>query len=93
MAIGGTRVVSPYKSEAWSLMSKKSKDHMLGLTKAVRSFFDKSNTPRLEIHVQEEFKAAHKWAEMLGFDCETPNGMKHWGLAGETYYIYARCKC
>lgn len=91
IACGGIVKVDANKWTAWALMGKETSSYMIGITRAVKSFFSENNKPRIEIHVQDKFKEAHKWAELLGFKCETPNGMDNWGLNNEKYFLYSRC--
>ena len=92
IACGGVKYTLLNKASAWALMSKDSKDYMLQITRAVKEYFNDCTANRIEIHIKDGFKEAHRWAKMLGFICETPNGMKSWGANCETYYLYSRCK-
>lgn len=75
---------------AWSLMGKQSEGHMTCVTRAALDCIKRCKFDRIEMHVDASFKLANKWADMLGFMLETPNGMKKWGPNGETYNLYAR---
>ena len=76
--------------EAWTLMSDNSGKHMFAITKRVLKEFNKLKNVRVEFYVRGDFKAGHKWAKMLKFLCETPNGMEFYGEDAHTYYLYSR---
>jgi hypothetical protein len=47
---------------------------------------------RLEIAVRRDFAAGRRWALLLGFERETPAGMRGYGADGATYDLYARIR-
>jgi hypothetical protein len=70
---------------AWALMSKDAKNHMVRITREVKKRligFDR-------IEITTGFDEARRWAEILGFKCETPEGMKNY-MGNETHYLYSR---
>ena len=52
--------------------------------------FEMHTYGRIEALVVSGFAAGARWMEMLGFELETPKGMKSFGPNGETYMLYAR---
>lgn len=76
---------------AWGLIGRDAGAAMLAITRAVRRYLDLSDFRRIEAHVEHGFRAAHRWAQMLGFTDETPAGMREF-RPGETYHLYARVK-
>lgn len=76
--------------EAWTLMSPETKDYMIPITKGIKNFLDEVKPPRIQTHVRADFEAGHRWAKMLGFKNETPDGMKNWGDDGYDYCLYSR---
>lgn len=70
---------------AWALLGKDAKHHMFRITKEVR----KRLTGFTRVEITVNFEEGHKWAEMLGFKCETPGGMKNY-MEDETHYLYSR---
>lgn len=92
MGAAGLLRVYPTKCMGWALLSKASGPHMTELTRKIKSFLDQEPTERIEILVQSDFKLGHKWARLLGFKCETPEGMKKHGVNGADEYLYARVK-
>ena len=90
IACGGMVKLDDFKWVIWALMGKETASHMTGITRAVKTFLEQNKKPRIEMHVRDGFDEAHKWAKILGFECETPNGMKNWADR-KTYYLYSRC--
>jgi hypothetical protein len=88
IAVGGLLRLGFERYQAWALMSNDTAKHMVAITREVKRFLGMFDA-RIEIAVKDNFKAGHKWADMLGFKCETPNGMPRYEQ-GETYYLYAR---
>lgn len=92
IACAGMVQTGVYRWQAWALMSEKTKDYMIPITRAMNHYISYLNTPRIETHVRSDFKAGQRWMKMLGFNCETPEPMKNWGDDGYDYYLYARVK-
>lgn len=88
----GIYQTAKYRWEAWALLSKDSGKYMVGFTRAVQDFLDNCGKKRIETHVRDDFVVGHKWIKMLGFECETENGMKSYGDDGHDYYLYARVR-
>lgn len=72
----------------WSWLTKDTGPHMLGITRAAHRLMGVVNHRRLEATVEDGFPAGCRWLEMLGFELETPNGMKAFGLDGKKHYLY-----
>jgi len=64
--------------------------HMLAVYRVAERMFEMHTYCRIEALVAAGFAAGARWMEMLGFELETPNGMKSFGPNGETYMLYAR---
>lgn len=92
VAMAGVVQLTESRWQAWALLGKDAKDHMIGVTKAIMKFLKDFDVPRLETPVRADFPEGHRWAKMLGFKCETPNGMKNYDDEGNTYKLYARVK-
>ena len=75
---------------AWALLSETTGKHMLSITRAIKDFLNNNPKPRVETHVRHDFPQGHKLMKVLGFENETPNGMKNYGEEGMTYDLYAR---
>jgi len=92
IGIAGVAMIYPHIGTAWAILSNDSQKNMLRLTRAIKGFLDSFDCKRIETHVKHDFTEGHRWAEMLGFKNETPDGMNNYGIDGETYDLYARCK-
>jgi hypothetical protein len=88
VACGGTIEVWHGRHLAWAQLNKTSAQHMLFITKAALSALQKVEG-RIEMSVQRDFRAGHKWAHMLGFGIETMD-MLRYGPNGETHTGYVR---
>jgi hypothetical protein len=85
VACGGTVEMWPGRHTAWMQLNKTSAPYMLFITKAAMAALQKVEG-RIEMSVQSDFDAGHRWARMLGFGIETmymlrygPNGEMHTG--------------
>lgn len=92
IALGGTAQVWPGRGIAWSLVSDSAGPYMVALTRAVRRVLDASGCKRLEMCVDAEHPAAIRWAELLGFELETPKPMRAFTPAGRAAYLYGRVR-
>lgn len=86
----GLYAITPQVLKGWALISNRSGAYMGTLTRKVHSFLEELKAPRVETVVVEGFDAGHKWMRLLGFKCETPDGMENMGFSGETYYLYSK---
>lgn len=77
------------RSIAWAVFSPAAGKHMTDITRKTLAFLREDKTPRIEMHVLSDFSAGHRWAKMLGFTCETPDGMKGFSPTGKTQHMYA----
>lgn len=64
--------------------------HMLLATRVAERMFRESCLRRIEALVVAGFSNGARWTGLLGFELETPNGMRAFGPNGETYLLYAR---
>lgn len=87
----GATAVGTNRYHVWALLSDSSGKCMLRLTRHIKKLMDDAKLPRLETNVRCDFTNGIRWAEMLGFICETPKGMKNFGDDGYDYYLYSRC--
>jgi hypothetical protein len=76
---------------SWSLMGEESPKNMVLITKLVSRKIEESNFRRVEMTVEDGFEEAHRWAKILGFKCETPNGMDSY-LLDKKHFLYSRSK-
>ena len=81
LASAGVVELTTTRGLAWAYISANVGNRMLGVTRAVRRYLDMSGLKRIEMDVDCDFHAAHRWAKMLGFEMEcerrrayTPDG-------------------
>jgi hypothetical protein len=80
----------PGRGVAWAMLAADIGPGFVALHRAARRYLDRAAPRRLEIAVQRDFAAGRRWALLLGFERETPNGMRGYGPDGATYDLYAR---
>lgn len=76
---------------AWSLLAGDIPHCFLSLHRAVRKFLQECPIRRIEAYVDEDFGAAHQWANILGFRLETPSPMRHF-MGTRHMYMYSLIK-
>ena len=87
IACGGIIDAGFGRGIVWALLSKYAK---LNLVRCTREAIKRLNGfDRLELTAS--FEESRRWAEILGFTCETPEGMKSYA-GNETHYLYSRVK-
>lgn len=92
IAMAGVYEVHKHIGMVWAILGEGSEKHMLAMTRAIKNWLDNWDCARLETAVRVDFYEGHRWAKMLGFENETPKGMKKFGTDGETCCLYARVK-
>lgn len=75
---------------AWAYMSADAGKHMVPITRAVRRILPELPKGRIEAATPISYGAGCRWLEMLGFKCETPEGMAHYTPDGKTFSLYSR---
>lgn len=92
LAIMGYYHLGKNRYHCFSYLHKEAGRRLSSITRMALGIIDSiPNYRRLELVVRGGFNEGHRWASMLGFNCETPNGMQNF-VEGETHYLYARCK-
>jgi hypothetical protein len=74
---------------AWAYLSRDTGKHMLPLTRAIRQALPDLPQGRIEASTPMDYPEGRRWLEMLGFKCETPNGMAHWTPDGRSFALYS----
>lgn len=93
LACAGLAEQSKFKAVAWVLISKNLKPrHMIFLTNRVREHLNSSTYIRIEAIIRKGFDEAFRWINILGFKCETQEGMENWFVTGESAYLFSRIK-
>lgn len=75
---------------AWALIAKDAGPHFVRITRAVRRALDVAQWRRVEAHVDAEFAAGIRWAEMLGFSVESK--MRAFTPEGRDAFMFARIR-
>lgn len=92
VACGGLVEQWSGRAYAWSLLTREAGPHLLSLTREIRSLLDAAPFARIEMAVDADFKAGHRWAKLLGFECETPEPMQKFFPNGRAANLYARIR-
>jgi hypothetical protein len=86
VAAGGTMELWHRRHMSWALLPAHSGPHMLAATR--EAYRRARMAPgRVEMTVLRSFAAGHRWAEMLGFEVETPV-LKGYGPDGADFTGY-----
>lgn len=92
LALAGVAKLWDGRGGAWALLSAVAGRRMLLLTRSIRRYLDGLHYRRLEMYVDAQFVAGRRWAEMLGFVNETPEGMPGFLPNGNTAFMYGRVR-
>ena len=92
MCVAGVQAQWDGRGIAWCLLDRRAGGRMLTMTRTVMRYLDGLNYARLEMYVDASFQAGCRWAEMLGFKNETPNGMPRFLPNGNAAFMYGRTK-
>lgn len=90
LALAGVAQQWEGRGLAWCLLSESAGRHMIGLTRIVGRYLGALDYRRLEMYVDAQFGAGCRWAEMLGFKNETPEGMVGFLPNGNRAFMYGR---
>lgn len=80
------------RGQAWALMSDSIGVRFVKVHRAVKRALDLYEHRRVEMIVDADFAEGLKWAELLGFKCETPDGMPGYYNDGRLYKLFARVR-
>lgn len=78
------------RGHAWALLSGDLGSKFLRVHRAVKRAIELSGYRRIEMDVDASHAEALKWATMLGFYNETPNGMRGYVADGRLLYKFVR---
>ena len=90
LCVGGLIPIGPRIGHLWAVLSAEAGQHMLSLHRATRRFLSCQIAPRIEATVEMGFAPGCRWLTLLGFECETPNGMRGFGEDGGTYLLFSK---
>lgn len=91
LACAGTFQIWQGRAAAWAYISNDVGNRMLDVTRAVRRYLDMVGHRRVEMDVDVEFEAAHRWARLLGFTLEAPH-REFFTPDGRDCALYARVR-
>jgi len=77
------------RGQGWALISEYARPYFTALTRRTLQRLPTLGFKRVEIVIHENFPQSHRWARILGFECETPNGMKNY-INGMNCHLYSR---
>lgn len=92
VCIGGLYEIWRDRAYAWALLGRDAGPHMVSLTRAIRFQLGAAPFARIEMVVEQDFHAAARWAEALGFLLETPEPLRRFLPNGRDAWIYSRIK-
>lgn len=92
VACGGIAPQRWSRALLWAFLGVKAGRHLLSVFRAARRILALSEYARIETTVRADFDAGHRWIKLLGFELETPDGMKRFGPKGEKYMLYSRTR-
>lgn len=91
LGCGGLADQGNGKALAWSLITHNLHGtDMVPATRIVRQRIRESGYRRIEAIVKDGFAEGFRWIKLLGFRCETPDGMLNWFSDGTRGYLFAR---
>jgi len=90
LACCGLLPFHPGRSLAWAFIAEDVGTHLLGVTKAVRTFLDLRAPRRVEMYVDAGFEPGERWARMLGFQRE--GYLRAFDSNGGDQIMYARVR-
>ncbi|MDB5802686.1 MAG: hypothetical protein JWN73_8 [Betaproteobacteria bacterium] len=89
IACMGVHPIHPARALAWSLIAGDAGRHFHAIHRAARRYLHVTPYARIEAHVEAGFAAGARWLTLLGFECETPQGMRAFTPEGRTCSLYA----
>ena len=82
---------TPQSFEAWAILDKQCGGHFISIHRAVKRFLEAAPMSRIIAVVDYEFDAGHRWASLLGFDCEASRLTSYYP-SGRDASLYAKVK-
>jgi hypothetical protein len=89
LACFGWSELYSHRALIWAFISKHAGPHMMGLTRVGKRMIKGLTYRRIEMEVDCEFEAGHRWARMLGFTQEA-ECLRGFRMDGGDTAIYAR---
>lgn len=91
LACFGWVEIYPHRGSLWALLSASCGPHLTGMTRIAKRLIDSLPFRRLEMDVDCDFAAGHRWARMLGFTLEAER-LRGYRMDGGDSAIYARIR-
>jgi hypothetical protein len=79
----------PRRALAWGLLAGDCGAHFQAIHRTARRYLRVTPYTRIEAHVEAGFANGARWLQLLGFACETPQGMRAYSPEGRTCHLYA----
>lgn len=92
MCVAGITPQWDGRAVAWALLSRDAGPHMVKITRTAKRFLDAIGYRRIEMYVDTQFCNGCRWAQMLGFKNETPEGMAGFLPNGNRAFMYGRTR-
>lgn len=92
LLLAGVQTMWPGRGMAWALLAETSGRRLVRLTRLVHRYLDALDFRRLELYVDAHFVQGCRWAEVLGFKNETPEGMPGFLPGGSRAFMYGRVR-
>jgi len=89
IACVGLYRLHPQRALAWALIARDCGRHFVAIHKAALRYLRDCPITRVEAQVDGDFTAARRWMHLLGFTCETPQGMRAYAPDGRSCAQYA----
>lgn len=70
LCCAGVVAMNTGRGVAWAYLANGLKEKMVVVTRSVKRYLNIAPFHRIEMHVDCDFKEAHRWAKMLGFNME-----------------------
>lgn len=80
-----------HRAIAWALIAHDIGPALVPVSRKIRHIIALDPTPRIEMTVDVDFEAGHKWAKLLGMKQET-EALKYFGALGNSEIMYARIR-
>ena len=96
VAAGGMFLRHKGVGDVWLSVSTKATKTPKLVIKTIKEYIEKvmqaAELKRLQTPILADFTTGLRFASALGFQCETPDGMKYYGYRGETYKLFSLIK-
>jgi hypothetical protein len=92
IASAGVVEVWPGRGYAWAILGQNCGRAFVAVHRAVLRGISLCGLRRIEMAVAADFPEGRRWAEMLGFQLETPQPMRAYLQDGRDAYLYSRVK-